>query len=595
MSATEFEFKSHPADFEILYSAIKNFTLEMGITMERTARAPIYFAAHDFSTAIFDRDGNLVTLSEYIPIHICAAPFAIKAALKTFGNEIHAGDIILTNDPYTLDAGNHLADWTIMVPVFFQDKLWFWSVNRAHQMDTGGGQSGAYNPVAHDVFAEGVRIPPIKIFEKGKLRKDVFDFVLANVRFPESQRGDLWSMIGSAKVGERRLMSLMEMWSAPTIENFLNDLYAYTEFLMRAEISKVPDGTYYGEAFSDGIPGTGPAVVIRCNTTVKDGTMIIDLSDSDPMIDYYMNSTVPNTYSSVFIALMTSVGRTIQYRSEGVMKPIDIKTKPGTLAHANYPAPVGLCTLYVAQQIIQAVWDSLEKVVPEKTPAGWGGYAAFAISGIDPRRGEGYATPDFLANADGAGAIWGTDGWHGGANPICAGGLTFPEIEICESIYPAMWTKWEIIKDSCGAGKWRGGAGMESTFILEADKMDLCHMGEYYRTMPGPTVAGGKTPPNFSKQIFSRTNGVQEEGGGLFYILNRGETLACYCMGGCGVGDPLDREINDVKKDAMNEIISLDSARDIYGVIIDPKTFEVNKTVTEKLRSEKSKETEVMK
>jgi len=585
MSTAEFKFRSHPADFEILYSAIKNFTLEMGITMERTSRSPIFFAAHDFSTAIFDKEGNLVTLSEYIPIHICAAPFAIKAALKYFGDEIHPGDIILTNDPYTLDAGNHLADWTILVPVFYQGKLWFWSVNRAHQMDTGGGQCGAYNPNAQDIFAEGVRIPPIKIFEEGKLRKDVFDFVLANVRFPEAQRGDLWSMIGSARVGERRLLGLMDMWSAPTIKDFLVDLYGYTEFLMRGEISKIPDGTYYGEAFSDGIPGSGPIVAIRCNITVKDSNMVVDLSQSDPMIPYYMNSTIANTYSSVFIALMTSVGRTIQYRSEGVMKPVEIRTKPGTLAHATYPAPVGLCTLYVAQQIIEVVWDSLAKVIPEKTPAGWGGYASFTISGVDPRRNEGYASPDFLSNTDGAGAIWGTDGWHAGANPICAGGLQFPEIEICESTYPALWTKWELTTDSAGAGKWRGGAGSESTFILEADEMTLCHMGDYYRTLPVPAVAGGRKPPHYSRQVFTRADGTKEEGGGRLYILRRDEELACYCQGGCGVGDPLDRDIESIRKDVLNEIVSLESARELYGVVLDPKTLEVDKVSTQKLKS----------
>ena len=133
------------------------------------------------------------------------------------------------------------------MPVFYENNLWFWSVNRAHQSDTGGGQTGAYNPNAQDIFAEGVRIPPLKLFERGELRSDVFDYVLANVRFPASQRGDLWSMIGSAKVGERRLVGLLDMWKAETIEKFLTDLYAYTEFLMREEIKKVPDGTYYGE------------------------------------------------------------------------------------------------------------------------------------------------------------------------------------------------------------------------------------------------------------------------------------------------------------------------------------------------------------
>jgi len=589
VSATEFKFRSHPADFEILYSAIKNFTLEMGITMERTARAPIYFAAHDFSTAIFDSEGNLVSLSEYIPIHICAAPFAIKAALKYFGDDIHPGDILLTNDPYTFDAGNHLADWTIMVPVFYRDKLWFWSINRAHQMDTGGGQTGAYNPNATDILAEGMRIPPIKLFEKGKIRQDIFDFVLANVRFPGSQRGDLWSMIGSARVGERRLMGLLDMWSAKTIEDFLADLYEYTEFLMRAEIRKIPEGTYYGEALSDGKPGAGQPVSIRCKTTIRDGTITIDYRDTDPMIDYYMNSTLANTYSSVFIALMTSVGRPIKYRSEGVMRPVEVKTKPGTLAHAIYPAPVGLCTLYVAKQLIEAVWDSLAKVVPEKAPAGWGGFAAYVISGFDPRRGEGYATPDFLANSDGAGAIWGTDGWHGGQSPICAGGLFFPEVEICEAMYPAMWTKWEITTDSPGAGRWRGGGGFESTFILEADEMDLAESGEHYRTLPGPAVAGGHRPPKNSLKIITRADGRQEEGTELFSVLKRGEELACYCQGGCGVGDPLDREIEIVRKDVLNEIVSPEKAREIYGVAMDPKTLEVNEAETQELRSEMKK------
>jgi N-methylhydantoinase B len=590
MSGDDFTFRSHPADFEILYSALKNFTLEMGITMERTSRSPIYFAAHDFSTAIFDRDGYLVTLSEYIPIHICAAPFAVRAALKMFGDNIHPGDIILTNDPYTLDAGNHLADWSILVPVFHEGELWFWSVNRAHQMDTGGGQTGAYNPNAQDIFAEGVRIPPLKIFEGGRVRQDVFDYVLANVRFPESQRGDLWSMIGSAKVGERRLTDLMHMWSAETVKDFLTDLYAYTEYLMREEISKVPDGTYYGETYSDGRPGIGPPVALRCKTTVAGDIITIDLSDTDPMIDYYINSTVPNTYSSVFIALMTSIGRTIQYRSEGVMKAVEIITKPGTLAHAIYPAPVGLCTLYVAKQLIEVVWDSLAKIVPEKTPAGWGGFAGFTISGIDPRRNEGYATPDFLADSDGSGAIWGTDGWHAGASPICAGGMTFPEIEICESIYPALWEKWEITRDSGGPGRWRGGCGMESTFVLEADAMQLCQSGEHFTTLPSPAVAGGYPPPEYNKQVFHREDGTVEDGSGLYYVLKRGEKLACFCQGGCGVGDPLDRDLMMVGEDVRNELVSVNSAAEDYGVVIDPQTSVVDEESTLKLRERKKKD-----
>jgi len=584
----EFKFKTHPADFEILYSAIKNFTLEMGVTMERTSRAPIYFAAHDFSTALFDAEGRLVSLSEYIPIHICAAPFAIRAALKSCGDKIYPGDVILTNDPYTNDAGNHLADWTIMVPVFYNKKLMFWSVNRAHQMDTGGGQMGAYNPVAQDILAEGMRIPPIKIYEKGKPRKDVMDMIMANVRFPQSQKGDLQSMIGSARVGERRLISLVKLWGQDVVQNFVEDLVGYTEYLMKIEVDKIPDGVYKGVSWSDGMPGVGPAVAIRCTTTIKGDSITVDLSESDSMINYYMNSTLANTYSSVFIALMTSIGGHIPYRSEGVMKAVEIKTKPGTLAHATSPAPVGLCTLYVAQQIIESVWDSLAKVIPQKSPAGWGAYAGFTFSGFDPRTGEGYASPDFLANACGAGAIWGTDGWHAGQNPICAGGLAYPEIEICESRYPAKWDKWEITTDSPGAGKWRGGAGFESTFTLESPVMDLCAMGDHFRVMPSPAVDGGQTPPQYNKQLFTRKDGTKEEGGGTFYKLYKDETIACYCQGGCGVGNPLEREVAAVERDVKDEIISVSVASDVYGVIIDPSDGKADEAATARLRQQKS-------
>lgn len=583
----EFKFKTHPADFEIMYSAIKNFTLEMGVTMERTSRSPIYFAAHDFSTALFDRSGKLVSLSEYIPIHLCAASFAIRAALQILGDKIYSGDVILTNDPYTLDAGNHLADWTIMVPVFYQKKFLFWSVNRAHQMDTGGGIPGGYNPNASDILAEGMRIPPVKIYERGKPRRDILDLLLANVRFPESQRGDLQSMIGSAKVGERRLKGLVGVWGVEKVENFIYDLNAYTEFLMRGEIDRIPDGTYTGETWSDGLPGIGPAVAIRCKTTVKGDHMVIDLSDTDPMICYYINSTVPNTYSAVFMALLTSIGRTIQYRSEGIMKAVEIKTKPGTLAHSSHMYPVGLCTLFVAKQIIEAVWDSLSKVVPEKTPAGWGGFAAIAFSGVDPRKNEGYASPDFLAVTSGAGAIWGTDGWHGNHSPISSGGLSYPEIEICESKYPALWEKWEISTDSGGVGKWRGGGGMESEFVLEADRMQLAHQGDHFRTLPGPAVNNGKKPPHYCRRVIIHANGKEEDASDSFYILKYGEKLASYCQGGCGVGDPLEREIESVRQDALNNYISLKSAKADYGVVIDPKIFTVDEVETSILRESK--------
>jgi N-methylhydantoinase B len=590
MAATTFKFRTHPADFEVLNSAMRTITLEMGITMERTSRSPIYFAAHDFSTAIFDKDGGLVALTEYIPIHICAAPFAIRAVLQYFKDDVKPGDMMLVNDPYTLDGGNHLADWTILLPIFYKGELVFWAVNRAHQQDVGGGAQGAYNPDAIDVFAEGTRIPPIKIFEGGKLRRDVFDFVLANVRFPEVQRGDLWSMIGSVRVGERRLIKLLDNYGTEKISDFLLDLYNYTESLMRDQIDQIPDGTYYGESSTCGTPKSDEpgAVTVRCKLTVKGSNMIIDLSDSDPMVPAYINSPISNTYSSVFIAIMTSVGRTVNYRAEGCLKPVEIRTKPGTVTHAVLPATHGNCTNFVAKNIIEAVWDALAKVIPDKTPAGWGAINCWVISGIDPRRNEGYGTPDFPANACGAGAIWGTDGWNTNAPQICSGGLHYPEIEVCEITYPQFYLQWELATDSAGPGKWRGGVGVRNIWVSEAGQIRLFNQGEPCQGIPSPSIAGGKPPPpNLKKIIWA--NGVEEKRSREAYVIGKGDRVWDFSQGGCGVGNPLERDVKLVQEDVRNELVSIKSARADYGVVIDPKTLEVDQEQTSKLREEMKK------
>ena len=208
MSQTKpFEFKTNPADFSVMVSGMFTIAREMGKNMERTARAPIYFSAHDFSTTLLTLDCELLALAEYIPVLIGATPFAAKAVKEYFKDDINEGDVFLVNDPYTLDAGNQMADWCIVYPVFWNGKQVLWVANKAHQQDTGGGVPGGYNPGAMDIYAEGLRIPPVKIFEKGNERRDVFNLIMTNVRIPETQRGDLLSMIGAARIGDLRAVT----------------------------------------------------------------------------------------------------------------------------------------------------------------------------------------------------------------------------------------------------------------------------------------------------------------------------------------------------------------------------------------------------
>lgn len=576
--------KTDPADFSVLLSSVFTIAREMGLNMERTARAPIYYSAHDFTTSILNLDCEIVALAEYIPVLVGATPFATKAVREYFGGDISEGDVFLVNDPYTLDAGNQMADWSIVYPVFCEDEHMFWITNKAHQQDTGGGVPGGYNPTAIDVYAEGLRIPPVKIFENGRERKDVLNLIMKNVRIPDTQRGDLLSMIGAARVGEMRINSLVESYKKETIKTFVGDLLNYGEFMMREEIDKIPDGTYRRAVTGD--KGSSPIV---CSITVNGSNMTVDLTESGPMVQEYINSPVANTHSAVYQALMNSIGKKIQYRCGGCYRPIEIITTPGTITHAVYPATHGNCTNFVAKQIIEAVWGALAEAIPEETPGGWGSINYWVFSGVDPRRAEGYGSPDFHACASGAGAIWGTDGWPSNGPTICSGTLWYPEIEVAEGIYPLMWERWEWATDSGGPGRWRGGCGVDNVWIADADPepVYVAYAADPFNYGVAPAIKGGKMPPPNEKRLIL-ANGKEESPAETrekkFYVLHNGDKVVDFTQGGCGIGDPLDRDVQDVWDDVRDGLVSLQSAEKEYGVVINPATNKVDKGKTNSLR-----------
>lgn len=581
-----FKMQTNPADFSVLVSAMFTIAREMGKNMERTARAPIYFSAHDFSTTLLTLDCELLALAEYIPVLIGATPFSARAVKEYFSDDINEGDVFLVNDPYTLDAGNQMADWCIVYPVFWNGKQVLWVANKAHQQDTGGGVPGGYNPGAMDIYGEGLRIPPVKIFEQGKERKDVLNLIMTNVRIPETQRGDLLSMIGAARVGEKRVRNIYDTYGEEAVNTFITDLMGYGEFMMREEIAKLPDGEYHSE-----IKGNEASTPIVCDLTINGSEMSVDFSKSGSMSPAYINSPIANTYSSVYMALMTSVGKKIAYRCGGCYRPIKIVTEPGTVTHAVYPATHGNCTNFVAKQIIEAVWSTLAQTAPEEVPAGWGSINYWVFSGLDPRRMEGYGTPDFLGCSSGAGAIWGTDGWPTNGPQICSGTLYYPEIEIAESIYPILWEKWEWAKDSGAPGKWRGGCGVDNVWVADCDPqpIHLAYAAEPFDYEVAPAIAGGKIPePNSKKLILAdgKEESPEQVRQTKLYQLRSGDKSIDYVMGGAGVGNPLERDIDAVRDDVRDELVSAESAKADYGVIIDPDTFEVDLEATEKLRKQ---------
>jgi N-methylhydantoinase B len=584
-----FEIITPVADFSILASSFYNISQQMGLTMQRTARSPLFYASRDFICAILTPYGELISMAEYIPVLVGSSPFAVRAVTKYFGDDINEGDVFLLNDPYTYDGGNHLPDWSIVYPVFYNGKLKYMLAEKAHQIDAGGPVPGGYNPNALDIWGEGLRIPPVKIFEGGKERRDVLNLVLTNVRGYETQRGDLLSLIGAARIGERRLAEMLHKYGEETITTFITDLFNYSEYRMRGKISEIPDGDYHGEV--TGMEGASPIVV---DISVKGSDMIVDLRKSGPQVKEYINSTISNTYSCIMLSLLTSLGKKIerQFRNQGCFRPVEILTKPGTIVHAEDPATIANCTVIIGAQIVDAVWDALSKVVWEEVSAGWGRLNNWAISGIDPRRNERWGTPDLRSATPGSGAIWGVDGWSGASPEHSSGASMIPEIEVCEDRFPIFVNKWELVTDSGGAGRWRGGCGVENIWIADSgsEPVYAASQADPYNYEVTPTIQGGKAPqPSTKKIIFAdgseATNeDIREK---KIYVLHSGDMAIDFIQGGGGVGDPFERDVESVIEDVRDELVSIEKAKEEYGVVLDPKTLAIDREETLKLRMKK--------
>ncbi|HJU20287.1 MAG TPA: hydantoinase B/oxoprolinase family protein, partial [Stellaceae bacterium] len=436
---------------------------EMGEAMLRTAYSQILNSSRDFSTAICDLSGRLIAQAEHVPIHVGALPYAAKAVADYFGDDIHKGDVFLLNDPY--HGGNHLPDLTAFVPVFAGNRPRFWSINRAHQSDIGGATHGAYNAAATDIWQEGIRITPLKITDRGAPRRDLIDMLATNVRHPRDFRGDLAAMIGSAHIGERRLLALAEEFGWETTEAAIAAVLDGAERQTRAVIAEWKDGVYKGEAFLDDDGRGREDIAIRATVTKSGSDLKIDLSDSDPQVRSFVNSSYPNMRSSVVVALSFLIDPETP-KNDGTFRPITVTARPGTVVWAEPGMPVTLATNHCGQEIIEAIIKALAPACPERAMAGWGRRFRIAVQGTDPRAQKPFIWHFFQARP-GGGASPAGDGWPGAGEWQAAGGIKFGSLEVTEARFPLFFRRHEFRPGSGGAGRYRGGPGGIVEMVVE--------------------------------------------------------------------------------------------------------------------------------
>ncbi|HYM09225.1 MAG TPA: hydantoinase B/oxoprolinase family protein, partial [Bryobacterales bacterium] len=369
----------------------------------------------------------------------------------------------LLNDPY--HGNNHLPDVTAFVPVFADERLLFWSVNRSHQSDIGGATHGGYNPGATEIWQEGIRIPPLLLSEAGAMRDDVLYMIATNVRHARDFQGDLAAMIGSARVGERRLLALLGEYGPETALAGVEAVLDAAERQTRASIAAWKDGVYRGEAIIDDDGHGCRDVYVRAKVTKRGSDLIVDLTGSHPQVTGFINSSYANMRSAVAMALAYLIDPETP-KNDGTFRPLRVIASEGTVVWARSPAPVTLCTNHCAQEIAEAIIKALAPACPKQAMAGWGRRFRIAIQGKDPRSGRPFIWHLFHARP-GGGASSAGDGWPSAGEWQAAGGIKFGSVEVMEARFPLFFRRHEFRPDSGGDGQHRGGVGSVLELAME--------------------------------------------------------------------------------------------------------------------------------
>jgi N-methylhydantoinase B len=441
------------------------------------------------------------------------------------------------------------------VPVFDGGRLAFWSINRSHQSDTGGATHGAYNPGATEVWQEGIRIPPLRLYEAGRLRQDVLDLIVLNVRHPREFRGDLAAMIGSARVGERRLAALLDEFGPATAHAAIEAVLDGAERQVRAVIAPWPDGVYHGEAVLDDDGHGANDVYIRAKVTKRGSDLEVDLSDSHPQVTGFINSSYPNMRSAVVVALAYLIDPGTP-KNDGAFRPVTVVAREGTVVWARPGAPVTLCTNHCGQEIIEAIIKALAPACPERAMAGWGRRFRIALQGKDPRSGRSFIWHMFQARP-GGGASPAGDGWPAAGEWQAAGGIKFGSLEVAEVRFPLFFRRHEFRPDSGGAGRYRGGPGAELELVVEVAEPAVANTAGDGVRHGACGILGGEDglPHRYLLKSAGRPDRpIKTKEVGI--VIRPGDVLDVRSGGGGGFGDPTQRSAEERARDRLLGFVS---------------------------------------
>jgi N-methylhydantoinase B len=574
-----------PVTTEIVLGAFETICYEMATHVSLTATTPILNQSNERNATILDATGQLAALSVGIPQFMLSSTLPVRFAVEFFGPDgLFDGDVLVANDPY--HGGGHLPDYNVFAPVFHDGECVLIASIQCHHADTGGGAPGGYNVNAPDIWAEGVRFPALKIYEKGEKRRDVEYMIAVNNRTP-TFLGDLRAQVGAAQLGVRRLQELCARFGTETIRAAVRGIIGYAKRRFRDEVSRWPDGTYESDVYVDQDPHGKKDIHVHCAVTVKGATLTVDFTGSDDRPDIQAYSTFGNTRGYVVAQLAAMMDPTIP-KNEGFFDSIELVVPKGCCLNPPDGRSVAAGTHHPGTEVGEAIAKALQQVAPERScPQVYKMGMPTVIFGTNPRDGKLFIDHSVDTFAAYCGAVKGQDGW--GGHNVSFGNLIRATGEINEAIFPVRHLARDYETDSGGAGEFRGNCGsLYRKQVLVPATIYTYVVGRRY---PMPGIAGGR--PGSPNKLVVRGGGehAHEVGETAGYIQHAaGEYYEYHYGGGGGWGDPLARPPERVLDDVLDEYVSVEAARREYGVVLTGDlwalTLAIDREATQRLRAE---------
>ena len=567
--------QTDPIRFEVIRNALVEATEEMASALRRSAYSTNIKTRHDFSCAIFDLDKRTVAQSFSQPAHLGSLVETVRRAIDTYGAErLGEGDGILVNFPY--GGGVHLNDIALISPIFYGGGVVGYVASLAHHVDVGGGAPASIGAF-REIYQEGVIIPPVKFMAGGQINRDVFDLVLAQVRAKRETAGDFRAQIASNNTGIRRMTALLDRMGVHTIQRYVDELIEYTNRRTQAELAKLPRGVYASAGYLDSDGYTEDPVFLAVKVTIDDDGLLFDFTGSDRQRRAPVNSTYAQTHSGVAFVRKCLIDPDVPVNA-GFYRNVRMVAPEGTVVNCTEPYPV-VGGWETQIRLADVIFKALAQAIPERVPAGTEAMICHSgFGGFDPYRDETYCFLETIAGGYGGRAS--RDG-PDAVQPHGKNTANAP-VEETELNYPVRITRYELVENSDGPGRYRGGLGLRRDYLFPDHEASFTILADRERW--GPHGLFGGLPGERAHYVLNPDSDAKELGSKVTVQLKENDTISYRTCGGGGYGPPEDRNPQDVLWDVRNGKVSLERARQIYRVAVDADTLTVDLDATSRLR-----------